>query len=61
MNLRVAICDDEKNDIKILEQHISQFNIQTNYNVISTSYTKPAKLLSQFKNVVVKHFCNTTT
>lgn len=49
MNLRVAICDDEKNDIKILEQHISQFNIQTNYNVISTSYTKPAKLLSQFK------------
>ena len=50
MNLQIAICDDDIKDIEIIEQHISQYNIQTNNNVILTSFTEANKLISQYKN-----------
>ena len=48
MNLNIAICDDEMTDIEILKESISRYNIATNNNIITSSFTSSQHLISDF-------------
>ena len=57
MNLNIAICDDDTNDIAIMKKNILQYTIETDNNIVvsaesessfsltSSSYLKQADLL----------------
>lgn len=47
MNLRIAICDDEIRDIKTIEKHILQYNIESNDNIVLSSFLMAEDLLIQ--------------
>ena len=38
MNLNIAICDDEINDISILKKYISRYNVETDNNIVVSSF-----------------------
>lgn len=54
MNLNITICDDERNAITVLKKHISQYNIQTDHNIIVSSYISAKDFLLEYK----KHPCD---
>ena len=50
MNLKIAICDDEKKDISKLQKYISQYNIKTDNNIMVSTYNSASKLLLDYNN-----------
>lgn len=50
MTLNIAICDDEKKDIELLEKNILQYNIETDNNIIVSSFLSAEELLSDYDN-----------
>lgn len=50
MTLNIAICDDEKKDIELLEKNILQYNIETDNNIIVSSFLSANELLSDYDN-----------
>ena len=38
MNLNIAICDDDTNDIAIMKKNILQYTIETDNNIVVSSY-----------------------
>ena len=54
MNLNITICDDERNAITVLKKHISQYNIQTDHNIIVSAYLSAEDFLLEYK----KHPCD---
>lgn len=49
MNLNLAICDDEMSDMKILTTHIEHYNIESNDNIIVSTFSSGTKLLQAHK------------
>lgn len=49
MNLNIAICDDDTNDIAIIKKNILQYTIETDNNIVVSSYFS-SDLLSDYKN-----------
>ena len=49
MNLKRAICDDEIEDIKTLQNYITQFNIQSDNNLIVENFCAASDLLAHNK------------
>lgn len=49
MNLKIAICDDNKNDIEAIEKYVSKYNIQSNNNVVFSAYYSTKDLLLKHK------------
>lgn len=53
MNLNIAICDDEINDITILKKYISRYNVETdnnNNNIVVSSFLSAKELLLDYSN-----------
>jgi CheY-like chemotaxis protein len=50
MNLNIAICDDDTNDIAIMKKNILQYTIETDNNIVVSSYFSASDLLSDYKN-----------
>lgn len=50
MNLNIAICDDDTNDIAIMKKNILQYTIETDNNLVVSSYFSASDLLSDYKN-----------
>jgi hypothetical protein len=50
MNLNIAICDDDTNDIAIIKKNILQYTIETDNNIVVSSYFSASDLLSDYKN-----------
>lgn len=48
MTLNIAICDDEKTDIESLKKNILQYNIETDNNIIVSSFLSAKELLSNY-------------
>lgn len=38
MNLNIAICDDDTNDIAIMKKNILQYTIESDNNIVVSSY-----------------------
>ena len=50
MNLNIAICDDDTNDIAIMKKNILQYTIESDNNIVVSSYFSASDLLSDYKN-----------
>lgn len=50
MNLNLAICDDDTNDIAIMKKNILQYTIESDNNIVVSSYFSASDLLSDYKN-----------
>ena len=50
MNLNIAICDDEINDISILKKYISRYNVETDNNIVVSSFLSAKELLLDYSN-----------
>lgn len=50
MNLNIAICDDDTNDIAIMKKNILQYTIETDNNIVVSSYFSASDILSDYKN-----------
>ena len=50
MNLNIAICDDDTNDIAIIKKNILQYTIESDNNIVVSSYFSASDLLSDYKN-----------
>lgn len=50
MNLNIAICDDDTNDITIMKKNILQYTIETDNNIVVSSYFSASDILSDYKN-----------
>lgn len=50
MNLNITICDDDTNDIAIIKKNILQYTIETDNNIVVSSYFSASDLLSDYKN-----------
>mgnify|MGYP002657837640 CR=1 FL=1 len=50
MNLNIAICDDDTNDIAIMKKNSLQYTIETDNNIVVSSYFSASDILSDYKN-----------
>lgn len=46
MTLNIAICDDNKDDIELLKNHIMQYNIETENNIITSSFSSSNEFIN---------------